>query len=750
MRSVDYTNRTADDVVLQLSAALDGAADDVLAIDADTLEIPAGETRTVTMSADPAAVPGGTQYSGTLVASIDGTAVARTALGIIAEPERYDLTITATGFDGEPVDTYGILYQVETGIFEPIGVAGEVTMRLPAGRYSVMSYMDVDREADEKVTALVGDPDLVLDGPAEVAFDARDTKPVTVDVGEDGLEAAFSKMSYRVDGFTGSIFGLPWIDGFAAQPLEAPNAEDFAFTTRWRLQQPMLALTAGKEQLDLLTQVGSIGLDGDDQGPGHRRRHRQRRGVRGARVGGRRQGRGRHPVERRLAEPARRQRARRGRDAAARGERRRRRAERVGRRRRLRDAGRHPGRRGQRRAGQATARVDRGEEGHGEGRRHADRDRDLRHRERHRGIDPRGAALRADRPRAHRHDVPRQAGELVGEFRYDYAPGVDYGEGYMLRTERGIERTEWVNTGEVEWYQFALGIESGWEVRGMRQAYEPDSVSAESWFSPIVRPYVGPGYWAPNRQGGFAQVNVPSWGDGGSAQHTGGFDLFSGRTDRSQLTEVWIDGELFASSPWQAASVFDLPDGETDWRVRNTATHDGTYLASSTETVSEWTFRSTGSTTDYTEQLLPMLQAYYDVDLDAAGTVGAGRKAGTPVELALELGHLAGTIDSDKVTAATLETRVAGGEWTPVKLAAGETDAPSGPVDPGPDDFVESRAFVSAYVASISAPDAGAWIDLRVTATDAAGNTFSQEIVRAFEVAPAKAGAPKGPRGGRF
>ena len=140
-----------------------------------------------------------------------------------------------------------------------------------------------------------------------------------------------------------------------------------------------------------------------------------------------------------------------------------------------------------------------------------------------------------------------------------------------------------------------------------------------------------------------------------------------------------------------------------------------------------------------------MLQAYYDVDLDAAGTVGAGRKAGTPVELALEVGHLAGTVDSDKVTAATLETRVAGGEWTPVKLAAGETDAPSGPVDPGPDDFVESRAFVSAYVASISAPDAGAWIDLRVTATDAAGNTFSQEIVRAFEVAPAKAGAAEGP-----
>ena len=130
------------------------------------------------MTADPAAVPGGTQLSGMLVASIDGTAVAAPRSASIAEPERYDLTITATGFDGEPVDTYGMLYQVETGIFEPFGVAGEITMRLPAGRYSVMSYMDVDVEADRRSTALVGDPDLVLDGPAEVAFDARATKPV--------------------------------------------------------------------------------------------------------------------------------------------------------------------------------------------------------------------------------------------------------------------------------------------------------------------------------------------------------------------------------------------------------------------------------------------------------------------------------------------------------------------------------------------------------------------------------------------
>ena len=74
-----------------------------------------------------------------------------------------------------------------------------------------------------------------------------------------------------------------------------------------------------------------------------------------------------------------------------------------------------------------------------------------------------------------------------------------------------------------------------------------------------------------------------------------------------------------------------------------------------------------------------MLQAYYDVDLDAAGTVGAGRKAGTPIELALELGHIAGTIDSAEITGATLEVRVAGGEWTAAEPGRRpRSDAPSG------------------------------------------------------------------------
>ena len=55
--------------------------------------------------------------------------------------------------------------------------------------------------------------------------------------------------------------------------------------------------------------------------------------------------------------------------------------------------------------------------------------------------------------------------------------------------------------------------------------------------------------------------------------------------------------------------------------------------------------------------------------------------------------------------------------------------------------FVKSRAWVSGFATQIPLPDKGGWIDLRVTAKDAAGNTFSQEITKAFEATPAKSGS---------
>jgi hypothetical protein len=98
-----------------------------------------------------------------------------------------------------------------------------------------------------------------------------------------------------------------------------------------------------------------------------------------------------------------------------------------------------------------------------------------------------------------------------------------------------------------------------------------------------------------------------------------------------------------------------------------------------------------------------------------------------------------GAVGSAPVANATLEYRTAGGSWQPVELHVVSTDN-SGPGEPpvGSIHFPTGRAFLTTWDAEIPVSDLGGWINLRVTATDEAGGTFSQEIERAVEVAPVK------------
>ncbi|MFF2371700.1 S8 family serine peptidase [Agromyces sp. NPDC058110] len=760
-RTVEYANRGDAELTVDLSAVLvdttpgtgggiepmrAAEASDVLALSADSLTIPAGETRSVELTADPAEVPAGVQLSGVLSATVGGDAVARTPLGIIAEAERYDLTVTATDFDGEPLDTTGWLWNAATGWYTPFAVPGETTLRLPAGLYSVMSFMDVALDADTQAIALVGDPDVALDGAASVAFDARSTKPVTVDVGERGLEQTVRRMDYTVDGFSGSALAPVWVDELYAQPMTAPGNDSFAFTTRWRLQEPTLSLTAGKEQLDLIAQAGSTLLDGRIRARAVDVGHGSAEEFAAVDV------RGKVAVVTRSDEvPA----PLRSANAVAAG---------AALLLTVNDGDGElsewvgsddytantsipvaaiSGVQGRR---VLDAMAKRSLTITGTGIVDADEIWDVA-----RYSDGSVPEKLAYKPKKLARIDTTYFGDsgLVGEYRYDFVPGTQYGSGFPMRTTRGLERTEWVSTDQVEWYQDATVVDAGWQVRDIRRAYEPGQKVETSYFGAIVRPYVGPGYWAPNRTGDYAQINVPSWADGADAEHTGAFDTYSGAADRSQLTEVYIDGELVESSPFQGATVWDLPDGESDWRVVNTATHDGTYLASSTSTTTEWTFRSTGTASDTSLQLLPMLQAYYDVDLDATGKAGAGRKKGASVELGLELGHVAEASGIAALSGATLEARVEGGAWKKVSLKKTASDTTvDEPSEDGPPMFSEGRDVVTAYAAKVPVPDAGGWVDLRVTATDAAGSTFSQEIERAFEATAATRGGHGGHGGG--
>ena len=331
-----------------------------------------------------------------------------------------------------------------------------------------------------------------------------------------------------------------------------------------------------------------------------------------------------------------------------------------------------------------------------------------------------------------------RAGDLVGEYRYDFTPNGMAGVGYPMRAARGVERTEWVSTTDVRWYQDVFLVDGTWGIRDVQRSYDAGSVNETSYFGPIVRPYVGRGFWAPNRMGDFVQVNVPSWADGGEPEHTGSFDTWAGIPGLVQHSELYVNGEFVRASEYQGLNHFGLPDGDSELRIVNVAEHDGTWLDSSTSTTTEWTVTSTGAADDYTIRLLPMLQATYDVEVGADATVGEGRKKGASIPLGFAVGHVAGADHSGMVTDATLEVRTPGGDWTPVDIDLVST-LDEGPGE-APASHVRRRAGRTSrsYEADLDVPDAGGWVDLRVTASDAAGNTFSQEIERAFEASPAK------------
>lgn len=750
-RVVEFTNRTDAALTVALEATLTdvtpggddaappstGIAFDALALSADTLAIDPGKTASVTMTVDPSKVPAGTQLAGALVGSVDGTPVTRTALGTIAESERYDLTLTATDFAGQPAATYAFLWDPATQFAEPVYVDGETTLRLRKGQYTVMSYMELNRTPDTIATVLTGDPVVTLDQDRAVAFDARDAEQVTVDVRRKGLAASYSRMDVKVDDFAASLTAPVWNDELWAVPMAVHDA-DFGFTTRWRLQKPLLEVTAGRTRLDLIEQIGGTYDDLRVKG------YLVDAGLGTPAEFAKAKAKGKIAVVRRSAEvPA----SDRTANAVAAG---------VKVLIVVNDADGEfnewvgsadfteyapipvagisgvEGRKLLEAIARKTVPVS------AVGVANSDLLYDIA--EYADGEIPRDLSFR---PKDLARIDTRFHGqkEELGEFRYDFVPGATYGNGIPFRTERGMDREEWVNTDGIRWNQW-VGVSSVmWEMRDKIRTYKAGSRTSAEYFGGIVRPNLGVGFWVPYRQSDYAQINVPSWADGGNGDRTGTFDTWSEPSTVKQLTDIYIDGELVAQREHQGANVFELPDGENQlWRVVSTATHDGSHLAGSTKTVTDWTFRSSGKLGDWAPRLLPMITAYYDVDVNADNQVGERRKKGSGIHLGLELGHVAGTAPAGAITQATLEARSAGGHWKKIPLRNAKTDAPTGAVEGIGDIFTPSRAWVRGFSAEIPVSDKGGWVDLRVTAKDAAGNTFSQVIEKAFQATPAKGG----------
>ncbi|NUT31556.1 MAG: S8 family serine peptidase [Hamadaea sp.] len=242
----------------------------VFTLGATTVTVPAGGKATVSVTGDPQAV-----NSGRLVGYVVGTdattgqALTRTAVGLVKEDERYDLTIKLVGRDGKPAQ--GWVSMSMAGDWWPWGiyVDGQTVLRMPPGTYSVATQLDVAGEGpDRSGLATLVDPETVLTGPAEVVLDASKARLLQTDApqrAEDRQRKVdFSYVDVYGVEFRSAYLVPPAYDDLYVSPTEQVSQGQFMLTTRWRKGQALLGLSAfgGLLSFETLVQPGSELADG--------------------------------------------------------------------------------------------------------------------------------------------------------------------------------------------------------------------------------------------------------------------------------------------------------------------------------------------------------------------------------------------------------------------------------------------------------------------------------------------------------
>ncbi|WP_162801954.1 S8 family serine peptidase [Ornithinimicrobium murale] len=708
VREVTYTNTGDSDVTLDLR--VEGGDDlgeplpeGLTELSATELTVPAGETASVGVTLDPAVAPSGSTLSGFVIASVDGADVARTGWGTIKEEERYDLTLRATDLDGSPATAY-VMVQGRTDQWPAqIEVQGESTLRLPAGTYAAMSFMDVNASPDEPGVALLGDPQIDLTQDTVIELDARDASEITLDVPEDGVEPAHRRMEFSIGAGTplvGSYMIPIYTDRLYAAPMEDITDGDFEFLTRWRLRTPFISITEDGTALDVTGLVGSelpteeLTLEAVYAGTGTAADLAEVDTNGKAVVITRDQSLQSEVVAARVAdsgaallvmvndEP--------GEFATSVGY----------------DpvlpipAGSLSGVEGE----ALTSRIAAGSVqltvGGG-----ADSPvlYDL--------VDPHVAGIPGDLAYAPGEDDLARIDSAyhgsqdrdAGEFRYDFRPHTVAGVGFPQVMNVPFERVEWVSAQEgTSWYQDATVVEGNWQERGIRQGYEPGSTTSESWFAAVVQPRIGEGYWGPNRQGDMLQVNLPSWA-GDEPTHTGGMGHFTGEDDQ---TIRWYQGEtlLEESVGWQSSWIDSVPAERTQFRVTNDVGRDASW-GTSPSSSTEWTFWSE-LPEDWTN-LLPFVQVDFEVETDLGGTAVTAPED----TIGLTAWHLPGTAGAGEIASGTLEISYDHGATWEELLLTGE---------PGD------------WSAAVTYPEGAETASLRATAEDSEGNSISQEVIDAY------------------
>ncbi|MDR7277487.1 S8 family serine peptidase [Catenuloplanes atrovinosus] len=272
----------------------------------------------------------------------------------------------------------------------------------------------------------------------------------------------------------------------------------------------------------------------------------------------------------------------------------------------------------------------------------------------------------------------------------------------MLIYPAGFSRTEYYNADHgVRWMPFMMEARmtpSGWheylsELWAPATAYRPGKTTTETWnravFGPAFpddRPVVG-------RVDEYIYANAALFGDG------------AGREGSSPVTgarlALYQDGRLLREfgdtyGEWAA------PASDRPYRLDMTADRGAPHRLSTTVSAS-WTFTS-GPVTPGETAALPLSTVIFTPPVDAAGVAPKGRAFAVPT-------RVAGQANSDAAPNRSLSVEVSyddGKTWSAAPVRHGATQ--------------------------LRHPATAGFVSLRATATDRAGNTVTQTVIRAYEI----------------
>jgi hypothetical protein len=713
--AVTYTNTADSPVTLDLAVDAPQAPAGLFTLSERQVTVPAHGTRAVTLVMDPGQAATGSRHTGQIRASGPGGALARTTIGLGTVTEYHTLSLILRDNAGKPMSGLVELMHEGKSEFDSnldfvfVDETGRLDLPLPKNAYSAMAFVNVrgSHGPHSLGLALLGDPEIILDRDTEVVLDASAARQVRAVTPQESA-STFERMEYyrSMNGSWRSFLLTDnYYDSLWAQPTGAKVTHgEFYFATRWRMEQPVLAVASKTSEFsDVLRQSGTTQLP---EGRSNLRVVYAGNGAPSDYAG--LDVRGKAVVVRRdqslIDDPA------QAAAAAAAG------AklllvknDQIGREVRRYSAGwsvPSP-------IEVALLSIDEGEKLIREARGGkaklkvtstpvSDYVYDLMDVKR--GAITSDTVYRADRDNLARVDVGFHAPDGTvhgGEFRYDWPSYSDWGIGpvtLMDEPTRG-ERTDWVSTGDhYRWGQEAYVDGLLYEI-DPRMSYRAGTTEKEDWFSPIERPHLNDNYKLPTRAAGRLSFDIPGWG---GADHVGMAMDYQGM--RHALS-VYQGGTLLRQVNGTTVISADAPSAESlPYRVVMDTERDPEFGVYSSRTHTEWDFRSRSASED-APAVLPLLQLGYSVDTDGDGRTR--RKA----DLVLTAAHLPGAYGTGTIGSAGLDVSYDDGiTWQKASL---------------------TRSGADGWKAGLHAPASARYLSIRASARDAKDNAVSQTVIRA-------------------